>query len=248
MKSLKDKIIIITGGSGLLGSAIISKLNSYGAIPINIDVRITDTKAIASIKMDISNSEEWQETISKILLDFGRLDGFVSNAYPKPKGYGQYNFQFTTHEQWSQFVESNLKGYYLSAYYTLEAMRKCEKGGSFVNMASIYGILAPDFSLYEGTDMNFPGEYTMVKGGIINFTRFLASVYGKHGIRVNSVSPGGISNHQPEQFVERYSRKVMLGRMGEAEEVAESVCFLLSDESSYITAHNLIIDGGLSMS
>src|SRR5690606_18470471 len=98
--------------------------------------------------------------------------------------------------------------------------------------------------IYEGTDLNPPAAYSAIKGGITNFTRFLASKYGKNGIRVNTVSPGGIFDNQPIKFVKAYEKKVPLKRMGNPDDIAPSVSFLLSNQSNYITGHNLIIDGG----
>jgi NAD(P)-dependent dehydrogenase (short-subunit alcohol dehydrogenase family) len=105
-------------------------------------------------------------------------------------------------------------------------------------------MVAPDFSIYEGLDMTTPASYAAVKGGIINLTRFLASYYGKHGIRVNSVSPGGIANNQPDVFVRRYVSKTPLGRMGTPQDIAGAVVFLASEAAAYVTGHNLVVDGG----
>ncbi len=243
---LKDKVIIVTGGSGLIGKALVDQLRHEGAVCINADISLKGNETDRQFFIDINEASSVQKVIETVVQQHGKLDGFVNNAYPKPEGYGTTSFQKTPHERWAEFIGTNLNGYYLCSYYALEKMRALGIHGSLVNVASIYGFLAPDFSLYEGTEMNFPGEYTMVKGGIINFTKYLAAVYGPANIRVNSVSPGGIANNQPAEFVKRYSRKVMLGRMGNPREVASCVSFLLSEDASYITAHNLIIDGGLS--
>ena len=114
-------------------------------------------------------------------------------------------------------------------------------------MSSIYGFLGPDFNIYKGTSMTTPAAYSAIKGAITNFSRYLASYYGKHKIRVNSISPGGIFDNQPEIFVHKYCQKVPLDRMGKPSDVAKAVCFLISDDSSYITGHNLVIDGGFSI-
>ena len=117
-------------------------------------------------------------------------------------------------------------------------------GGSIINLASTYGIVAPDFSIYEGLDMTTPAAYAAIKGGIVNLTQFLASYYGKNGIRVNCVSPGGIANSQPDVFVRRYVSRTPLGRMGTPEDIAGAVVFLASEAAAYVTGHNLVVDGG----
>ena len=116
--------------------------------------------------------------------------------------------------------------------------------GSIVNMTSIYGVVGNDFSVYENTGIGTAAPYSAIKGGIINFTRYLASYYGKQGVRVNCVSPGGIFNNQDPIFVANYEKKVPMGRMGYPDDIAPSVSFLLSEDARYITGHNLIVDGG----
>jgi NAD(P)-dependent dehydrogenase (short-subunit alcohol dehydrogenase family) len=116
--------------------------------------------------------------------------------------------------------------------------------GSIVNISSIYGVVGNDFTLYDGLEMTSAAAYSAIKGGIINFTRYLASLYGKHNIRINCVSPGGIFDNQNPTFVERYNAKVPMRRMGNPDDIAPAVSFMLSDEAKYITGQNLIVDGG----
>ena len=116
--------------------------------------------------------------------------------------------------------------------------------GSIINIASIYGVVGPDFTVYDKTSLTMPAGYSAIKGGLINLTRYMASYFGPNNIRVNCVSPGGIFDNQDINFVKNYMKKVPLGRMGLPEDIAPSVAFLLSDDSKYITGQNLIIDGG----
>jgi NAD(P)-dependent dehydrogenase (short-subunit alcohol dehydrogenase family) len=116
--------------------------------------------------------------------------------------------------------------------------------GSIINMASVYGMVGPDFGVYNGTGMTMPAAYSAIKGGLINFTRYLASYLGQHNIRVNAVSPGGIFDSQNPVFVENYNKRVPMGRMGNAEDISPVVVFLLSDEAKYITGQNIAVDGG----
>ena len=119
--------------------------------------------------------------------------------------------------------------------------------GSLINMSSIYGLVGPDFTIYEGTDMTMPAAYAAIKGGLNNLTRYLASYYGVSQIRINTVSPGGILDNQPKSFIDNYNKKVPLKRMGSPKDIVSAVYFLLSDESGYITGHNLVVDGGWSI-
>jgi NAD(P)-dependent dehydrogenase (short-subunit alcohol dehydrogenase family) len=124
-------------------------------------------------------------------------------------------------------------------------MRK-QQNVSIVNIASIYGVVGNDFTIYEEYGGTSPAAYSAIKGGIINFSRYLASYYGKYNIRVNCVSPGGIldEKNQHPSFIKRYSDKLPLKRLGNPEEIAPAITFLLSDDASYITGHNLMVDGG----
>ena len=119
-----------------------------------------------------------------------------------------------------------------------------QKSGSIINMASIYGVVGPDFSVYNGTSMTMPAAYSAIKGALVNFTRYLASYFGPQQIRVNAVSPGGIFDNQNEIFVENYCNKVPMRKLGMPEDIAPTVAFLLSDDAKYITGQNIIIDGG----
>jgi NAD(P)-dependent dehydrogenase (short-subunit alcohol dehydrogenase family) len=113
-----------------------------------------------------------------------------------------------------------------------------------INIASIYGVVSNDPRLYEGTEMRQPPSYNFVKAGMINLTRYLACYYGRHGVRVNAISPGGYFNHQPESFVAAYNQRVPLGRMLGNEDIQGAVVFLASDASKYVTGANLMVDGG----
>src|SRR5690606_28354956 len=118
--------------------------------------------------------------------------------------------------------------------------------GSVVNIASIYGVVGNDFSLYEEYNGTSPAAYSAIKGGIVNFTRYLASYYGRYNIRVNCMSPGGVLDklNQHPSFIKRYSLRSPLTRLGEPYEMAAPISFLLSDDASFITGHNLLVDGG----
>lgn len=239
---LKDKVIIVTGGSGLLGKAFINELKQEGAITINADISVSTDLALGNYRVDITKAEDISNAVEEIFQYFGRIDGLINNAYPRTKDWGA-KFEDIKPESWSSNVEMQMNSYFVFCQEVLKKM-DLQSSGSIVNIASIYGVVGNDFSVYEGTSMTSAAAYSAIKGGIINFTRFLASYYGKRGIRVNTVSPGGIFDHQNPIFVANYNKKVPMGRMGNPEDIAPSVAFLLSEKSQYITGHNLIVDGG----
>lgn len=242
MINLKQKVIIVTGGNGLLGSEIILYLKKQGAIVINLEINVKTNDELTEIECDITNSKSIIDTISLIMKKFNKIDGLVNNAYPRTSDWGN-KFEDIQIESWKSNVDMQMNSIFYLNKFVLEIMQ-IQKFGSIVNMASIYGVVGPDFSVYENTEMTMPAAYAAIKGGIINFTRYLSSYFGKYNIRINCISPGGIYNNQSELFVKNYERKVPMKRMAKASDIAPAVCFLLSDESSYITGQNIIIDGG----
>ena len=242
MSNLKGKIIVVTGGSGLLGTAMINDLKLKGATALNFEVNQLDDLNEGIIGCDVTNEISVKRALDLIIDKFGRIDGWVNNAYPRTADWGN-KFEEVSLKSWQKNVDFQLNSVFLCAQKVLEIMKN-QKRGAMVNMASIYGILGPDFSVYKGTAMTMPAAYSAIKGGVVNFTRYLASYYATYGVRVNCVSPGGIFNDQNNIFVKQYENKVPMGRLGKPKEVAGPVSFLLSDESSYITGHNLMVDGG----
>ena len=239
---LKEKIILVTGGSGLLGHSIVKGISEEGGIAISADINLNEIQDNTHIHLDITDQQSINHVIDGIVEKFGRLDGLVNSAYPKTKDWGK-KFEDIEVSSWKTNVDIQLNSTFATCQSVLKHMKK-QGSGSIVNIASIYGVVGPDFSVYDGTNITMPAAYSAVKGGIINFTRYLAAYYGPGNIRVNCISPGGIFDNQPEQFVQQYSQKVPLRRMGTSADITPAVCFLLSDQSSYITGHNLMIDGG----
>ena len=239
---LKDKIIIVTGGGGLLGKEMVSEIRQKGGVPINFDVNVEDDLEAGTLYCDITKPESREAVVQKVAKHFGRIDGLVNNAYPRTKDFGT-PFDQMSAESLSINVEWQMNSYILLCQSVLEVM-KPQGQGCIVNIASIYGVVGNDWTIYEGTNMVSAPAYAAIKGGIINFTRYLAALYGQDGIRVNCVSPGGIFDHQPEPFVKAYEKKVPLRRLGTPEDIAPAVTFLLSDKAKYITGQNLIVDGG----
>lgn len=241
---LKDKIIVVTGGNGLIGQAIINYLFSKGAFVINVDIANTSEVDCAYyIKCDITDAEAVKQMVAIIIEKYKKIDGLVNNAYPRTKDWAN-TFENVSLDSWKQNVDMQLNSCFHLSQLVLAEM-KTNRSGSIVNIASIYGIVGNDFSIYEDVEgMTSPVAYSAIKGGIINLTRYLASYFGPFSIRINCVSPGGVFNNQNESFVRKFESKVPLRRMASAIDIAPSVAFLLSDDATYITGHNLIVDGG----
>lgn len=239
---VQDKVIIVTGGSGLIGRYIVSHLKQNNAIVLNADISVETNIEEGTIYCDISSEESIRTVVSAVIKHYGRIDGLVNNAYPRTKDWGEL-FENIPLESWRKNVDMQLNSTFVFCQLVLEQMRK-QESGSVVNIGSIYGVVGNDFTIYEGYGGTSPAAYAAIKGGVINFTKYLASYYGKYNVRVNCVSPGGIKDNQHPLFIEKYEQKSPLKRLGKAEEIAPSVTFLLSDEASFITGHNLMVDGG----
>lgn len=239
---LKDKTIIITGGSGLLGREMLKHLKAQGATIINADINNEENADAIFIATDVTNETSVNNLFKSVMDKFGKIDGLVNNAYPRTKDWGT-KFENIPSASWKTNIDLQLNSVFYLCQQVLPYMQ-LNKAGSIINIASIYGIVGPDFSVYENTEMTMPAAYSAIKGALINFTRYLASYAGKDKVRINCVSPGGIFDNQPQSFVNNYEKKVPLGRMGIPSDIAPSVSFLLSDDSAYITGHNLVIDGG----
>jgi NAD(P)-dependent dehydrogenase (short-subunit alcohol dehydrogenase family) len=240
--NLKDKIIVVTGGSGLVGKEIVSNIRSKGGIAINAEVNIETDLEKGLVNIDITDDSSVYVGIDSVIDHFGKIDGLVNNAYPRTNDWGT-RFENVNPESWRKNVDMQLNSYFVVSQKVLNQMA-LQGYGSIVNIASIYGVVGNDFTLYEEYGGTSPAAYSAIKGGLINFSRYLASYYGKKGIRVNCVSPGGIFDNQHPSFVSRYEAKVPMGRLGKPDDIAPAVSFLLSDEAKYITGQNLIVDGG----
>jgi len=231
---LKDKRILLTGADGFLGNHIRRVLIEEGAYVFSTDI----IASLSAEQLNISDGYSVNKYVGHLIKNNIRLDGLINNAALSFKGLE------ITEEQFDRTNASNIKG-------THNMITKCKSvmniGASIVNISSIYGSKVPDFSIYEDDDKWYSNvSYGSSKAAIEYMTKYFAKVYGPE-MRVNSVSPGGIYNNHLEDFEKKYSKRVALGRMANPEEIANSILFLLSNLSSYITGQNLSIDGGFNL-
>jgi len=243
-QELENKIIIVTGAKGLIGTKVVEFLHDKAAKVIAIDIVNSEDDRYAYLQADMSKPSEIDRVIAYVIEKFGRIDGLVNLAYPRTEDWGE-KFENVPLQSWNKNVDMQLNSVFYTCQKVLEIM-KAQKSGSVVNIGSIYGVVGNDFTIYEGFGGTSPAAYSAIKGGIINFTRYLASYYGKYNVRVNCVSPGGIlyKEKQHPDFIKRYSEKSPMKRLGNPEEIAAPVAFLLSGDASFITGHNLMVDGG----
>jgi NAD(P)-dependent dehydrogenase (short-subunit alcohol dehydrogenase family) len=249
LERLKNKNIIITGANGYIGSYTVKNLLNEGANVLAVDLDFKNIFSIKShnlytYKYDITDKEKIKECIAVIISQHLIIDGLVNLAYPRTSDWGN-KFEDITYDSWQKNVDMQLNSVFLLTQIVLKLMTK-HKFGSVVNIGSIYGMVGNDFNIYEDYGGTSPAAYAAIKGGLINFTRYLSSYFGRHNIRVNTVSPGGVLDkvHQHPSFIEKYSEKVPLRRLANPEEIAPIISFLLSDGASYITGQNIAVDGG----
>lgn len=243
-EGLKDKVIILTGAGGLIGRESLKHLVKNRAKVIAVDVNSYESEAELFLTNDITNPIEIDNLLKTVIDKFGRIDGLVNLAYPRTKDWGT-KFEDIPYDSWAKNVDMQLNAVFYICQKVIDIMKK-QNFGSIVNIASIYGVVGNDFTLYEEYGGTSPAAYAAIKGGVINFSRYLASYNGKYNIRVNCVSPGGVldEKNQNPSFIKRYSEKSPLKRLGNPVEMAPAISFLLSDDASFITGHNLMVDGG----
>ncbi len=209
---------------------------------------IYGTKTLA-IATDVANEPAVADIVNQVLSAFGRIDILIIAAATKSLNYFRPLSEYYL-EDGNQVMAVNLTGMFLCTKHVVPHFID-QKRGNIINIASIYGVVGPDPRIYEGSwylgqQINTPPVYAASKGGVVNFTRYVATTLAAHNIRANCVTPGGVSSGQNETFVKHYSARVPMGRMACREELQGAVLFLASDASSYVTGHNLVVDGGLT--
>jgi NAD(P)-dependent dehydrogenase (short-subunit alcohol dehydrogenase family) len=259
--SLKNKVAVVTGALGLIGKNHCAALNEAGASIIVADLNEQQCEDFAkqylknstSAYLDVTRKESVEEFLNIVLDKYGKVDILINNAaindmFENPTAAcEQSKFENYPLELWQKSIDVNLTGIFLCSQI-IGSQMVTQKKGSIINISSTYGVVAPNQSIYIDTEGNQtffkPPAYPVTKSGVIMFTKYLAAYWGKTGVRVNTLTPGGVKNAQNEFFIENYAGKTPLGRMAEPTDYKGAVVFLASDASAYMTGSNLIVDGG----
>ena len=259
---LNNKVAIVMGGCGLIGSEICNIFAQSKAKVVIVDIdkkkgKLLEKKLkkinneVIYVYFNLNDKKNLELNFKKLIKSFKCPDIFVNCSYPMTKDWYLNTFDKITKKSMDENLILHLSSYSWFAREIAELMSKSKIKGSIIQLGSIYGVKAQDLNVYEKTSMKESMTYSIIKGGIVNLTRQMASYYGNKEIRINTLCPGGLlgpvqgkSSKQEINFIKNYSKKVPLGRLGTAEEVSCAALFLASEASSYITGTTLMIDGG----
>lgn len=241
---LNGKVGVITGGNGRLAQTFYKSLGKRNRVYL-VDVQPGPTNTAQEDlyrSLDITDESAVRSTFEELVQKEGRIDFLVNSAALQITN----SFEKATVEEFRRCIDTNLIGAYVCIRAAAAVMMR-QGSGNIVNICSMYGVVSADPNLYGDSGLNSPDSYAASKGGLIQLTRYLAANLAKHNIRVNALSPGGVFNGQPQDFLAKYASKCPMGRMADREELVGPLEFLLSEASSYITGHNLIVDGGFTI-
>lgn len=248
--NLKSKVVLVTGATGQLGKEICKVYINAGSYVIGVDKQLNSKKKVKAdnveyIAMDITDKKSVVNTFLHVYSKFKKLDVLINNA-----GVSVFEpFQKRCEGSFDLVMDVNLKGTFFCIQAYADCLRKKKQAGNIVNIASIYGVVSPDFRIYNDSKRRNSEVYGATKAGIIQMTKYFAVHLAKNKIRVNCVSPGGIFNPispQNKNLAKKYSYRCPMGRMADAKEMTGALLYLSSDASSYTTGQNIIIDGGMS--
>ncbi len=255
---LTGKVAVVTGGAGYLGLHFVETLLEVGAKVVMLDVkgpsgvatdwlaRAEDERRLMAEKVNVAKAGELLNVYDLIIHGVGFPDILVNAACNNPR------VEQGMSEDWAVDLAVGLTGARLCSEVFGAGMAQRGHGGTIVNIASEYSVIAPDQRLYrkpgllEHQQPIKPSSYSVVKHGLVGLTKWLATRWGDRGVRVNCLSPGGVANGQPAEFVERYVNTIPLGRMATPADLQGALLFLCSDASQFVTGHNLVVDGGRS--
>lgn len=252
---LDGKVVVLTGAAGIIGTAVTRQFLESGARVFAVDreAELLEQRlgkshdSLMTCVADVSSKDSVGQAFEQLKGAWGVPHVLLNNAAAKSANFFE-PFETFSLEEWNGVMAVNLTGAMLCAQMFGGAM--AERGsGNVVNTLSIYGIVAPDQRIYEGSEylgraINTPAIYSASKAGLWGLTKYLATYWGHRGVRVNAVTPGGVFSGQNDTFIKNYSNRAPLGRMAQADDMANAMCYLASDAAKYVTGHNLVVDGG----
>jgi NAD(P)-dependent dehydrogenase (short-subunit alcohol dehydrogenase family) len=255
---LKGKVVVVTGGAGLIGQEFIKAVVEQNGIAVIADINKKlgnnikddlseemDTSKIDFVELDITSSDSLKNCIKYLDNKYKKIDSLVNNAYPRNENYGR-NFFDVEYGDFTQNIGLNLGGYFITSQQFAKYFQQ-QGYGNIINISSIYGVIAPKFEVYAGTKMTTPIEYAAIKSGLIHLTKYMAKYFKGMNIRVNTLSPGGILDSQPGLFLKEYKQKCLNKGMLDKEDLNGTLVYLLSDMSQFVNGQNIIVDDGFCL-
>lgn len=246
---LFGKKILVAGAGGLLGAHVVKNIIEEGgeAIACDYDIKRTENKlkdinistGYKLYQLDITNIDSVQQALSIT----SELDGAVNATYPRNKAYGAHFFDVTV-ESFNENLALHLGSAFLFSQQCAALFNKTKHPFSLVNISSVYGVIAPKFEIYENTQMTMPVEYAAIKSALLHLNKYIVSYVNDSRFKINAVSPGGIFDYQPEDFLEAYKKNTLGAGMLDVKAILGAIIFLLSDNSKYMNCQNLVVDDG----
>ena len=260
---LSGKVAVVTGGAGIQGVRITRGLAAHGASIAVVDIDEEKALSLAGeivaeygvgglgIGCDVADAAAVAAMVSRVCDDLGGIDILHNNAQARPSDLSKFfaPVEDFSLDIWREVMAVNLDGMFLVAQAVGKVMVEQARGGSIIQTASTYGLVGPDFRIYEGSDymgqrITTPPVYAASKAAIVGLTKYLATYWAEQKIRVNTLVPGGIESGQNETFQRNYGSRVPLGRMAHVDEMVGAVVYMASDASSYMTGQMIVVDGG----
>ena len=259
------RVVVVTGALGMLGARFVDAFARTGSNVVLLDLDGEACESAASalqnatgarcygFACDVSSPASVDQAVGAVVRTAGHIDVLINNAASKSSNVRNFFAPFEEYslETWREVMAVNIDGMFLMAQRVGRELISRGCGGALVQVSSIYGLVGPDARIYEGSDylggaINTPGVYAASKAAVVGLTRYLATHWAQHRIRVNCLAPGGVRSGQNDAFAAQYSARVPLRRMATADEIAAGALFLASQESSYVTGQVLAVDGGLT--
>jgi post-translational flagellin modification protein A len=251
---VRNKVVIVTGGAGLLGRTFCQAIADNGGVAVvaEYDIAIAEKLCtslendnIVPAQVDITDKNSIKALITTISEKYGKINALVNSAYPRNKNYGKHFFE-VAYSDFCENVGMNLGGYFLTSQQFATYFEK-QGYGNIINLASIYGVIAPRFEIYDNTQMTMPVEYAAIKSGLIHLSKYMAKYFKGKNIRVNTISLGGIEDKQPEPFLKAYKEFCLNKGMLNAKDISGTVLYLLSDLSEFVNGQNIVVDDGFTL-